>query len=268
MFKASVFTFRKKYSILVLISLIVVLSGCQAASNEPIDPETAGFFDLYFVNTFSIIIKSVASFFHGNYGLSIVVVTLIVRLALMPLMLKQQKGSYKMRDKMSTIKPELDDIQAKYKGKKDKDSQKKMQQETMELYQKHQFNPIASMGCLPMIIQFPILIGFYYAIRRTPEIAEHSFLWFNLGQTDLVMPLIAAGIYFLQFKTTQIGLEPQQRKQMAIMGLISPIMIGMVSFNAPAALPLYWAVGGTFLIFQQLLSKKLYSPSFATTSKI
>lgn len=269
MFKQSVFTFFKKYRFISLILLLFILSGCQAAATgKAIDPETAGFFDKYFVLTFSMIIKSVAIFFGGNYGLSIILVTLIVRLILMPLMLKQSKGSYQMREKMAIMKPELDTLQATYKDKKDSDSQKKMQQEMMKLYQKYNFNPIASMGCLPMIIQFPILIGFYYAIRSTPEIATHSFLWFNLGQSDLVMPFVAAAIYFIQFRVTQIGMEPKQKKQMAFMGLLSPLMIGFVSFNAPAALPLYWAVGGMFLISQQLLSKKLYQPKLATPPTI
>lgn len=269
MSKQSVFTFFKKYRFISLILLVFILSGCQAAATgEAIDPETAGFFDKYFVYTFSIIIKGVATFFGGNYGLSIILVTLIVRSILMPLMLKQSKSSFQMRNKMATMKPELDELQATYKNKKDSASQKKMQQEMMELYKKHNFNPIASIGCLPMIIQFPILIGFYYAIRSTPEIASHSFLWFNLGQTDLVMPFIAAAIYFIQFRVTQIGVDAKQKKQMAIMGLISPLMIGFVSFNAPAALPLYWAVGGTFLILQQLLSKKLYQPKLATAPTV
>ncbi|MCT2536191.1 membrane protein insertase YidC [Aquibacillus koreensis] len=269
MSKNTVFTY-KKASFVGSIILVLFLSGCQAANGEPIDPDTAGFFDRYFVLTFSSVIKGVANFFHGNYGLSIVLVTILIRLALMPLMLKQTKGSYQTREKMAIMKPELDDLKEKYKEKKDSESQRKMQQEMMELYKKHNFNPMTSIGCLPMLIQFPILIGFYYAIRSTPEIASHSFLWFNLGQSDLIMPFIAAAIYFFQFKATQIGLDAQQRKQMAIMGLISPLMIGFISFNAPAALPLYWAVGGTFLIFQQVLSKKLYQqkPSTITTEPI
>lgn len=267
MYVQSVFTFIKKYRFIGLALLaVIILSGCQAAaSGEPIDPETAGFFDKYFVLTFSGIIKSVASLLGGNYGLSIVFVTVLIRLALMPLMLKQSKNSYQMRDKMAIIKPEMEAIQEKYKGKKDAESKNKMQQETMQLYQQHNFNPIASMGCLPMIIQFPILIGFYYAIRTTQEIAQHSFLWFNLGQSDLIMPFVAAAVYFLQFRVSQMGMDPAQKKQMAFMGLVSPLMIGFVSFNAPAALPLYWTVGGIFLICQQLLSKKLYMPKQTLT---
>ncbi|MDC3417094.1 membrane protein insertase YidC [Aquibacillus salsiterrae] len=259
MVKTFVFT-KKTNLILISILLVLLMTGCQAASNDPISNETSGFFNHYFVYTFSIIIKQVASFFGGNFGISIIVVTLLIRLLLFPLMMKQSKQSFQAREKMQVIKPEMEELQARYKDKKDADSQKKMQQEMMQLYQRHQFNPLTSMGCLPMIIQFPILIGFYYAIRRTPEIATHSFLWFDLGQTDIVMPLVAAIIYFIQFKVTQIGMDEKQRKQMAIMGLLSPVMIGLFSFSAPAALPLYWTIGGTFLIIQQILFKKMYQP--------
>lgn len=104
----------------------------------------------------------------------------------------------------------------------------------------------------------PILIAFYYAIRRTPEIAVQSFLWFDLGQTDLLLTGIAVVIYFIQFKVSQIGLDEKQRKQFAVLGLISPIMIGVISLNAPAALPLYWTVGGLFIMMQTLISKRIY----------
>ncbi|QTM99735.1 membrane protein insertase YidC [Sediminibacillus dalangtanensis] len=253
--KHSVFTTFQK-SGFILITLMLLLTGCQGAS----DGSSSGWFHHYFVDSFSFLIKGVAALLNDNYGASIVVVTLLIRLALMPLMLKQQKGSYQMREKMAVMKPELDEIKEKYNNKTDKESKTKQQQEMMQLYQKHGMNPLGAVGCLPMIIQFPILIGFYYAIRTTPEIASHTFLWFNLGHTDIVMPFIAAAIYFAQFKVTQIGMDPQQRKQMAIMGLLSPVMIGFVSFSAPAALPLYWTVGGLFLIFQTLLAKRLYQP--------
>ncbi|WP_198434023.1 membrane protein insertase YidC, partial [Virgibacillus salexigens] len=105
-----------------------------------------------------------------------------------------------------------------------------MQQEMMQLYQEHQFNPITSMGCLPMLIQFPVIIAYYYAIRNSPEIATHSFLWFNLGEVDLILPFIAAAKYFIQSRVSMIGMDEKQKKQMAIMGLLSPVMIGFISF--------------------------------------
>jgi YidC/Oxa1 family membrane protein insertase len=255
--KKSVFTIPKKY-IFIGVILLIVLTGCQGANGNPISADSPGFFDHYFVFPFSFLLKGLASWLNGAFGLSIIVITLLVRLALMPLMLKQMKSSMHMREKMNEMKPEMDAIKEKYKGNKDKESQTKMQQETMQLYQKHKMNPLSSLGCLPMIIQFPIFIGLYYAIRRTPEIAAHSFLWFNLGQTDVILPFIAAAVYLVQARVSQIGMDPKQKKQMKLFGFISPIMIFIVSFNFPAALPLYWTVSGSFLVIQTLISKKLY----------
>jgi len=255
--KQTVFTSLRKYSFLGII-LILLLTGCSNM-NEPINAQSAGWFDHYFVYNFSIIIKGLASFFNGSYGWSIILITLIIRLAIMPFMIKQTRNSLEVQDKMKVIKPEMDAIQKKYKGKKDSKAQSEMQQEMMKLYQEHNFNPLASFsGCLPMLIQMPILIAFYHAIRRTPEIAAHNFLWFNLGQTDIILALIAITVYFIQSRISLIGLDEAQRKQMAVMGIISPVMIGLMSFNFPAALPLYWAVGGLFMIFQTLISKKIY----------
>ncbi|MBD5010628.1 OxaA precursor, partial [Xanthomonas citri pv. citri] len=85
----------------------------------------------------------------------------------------------------------------KLKKTKDPEKQKELQMEMMKLYQEHNINPLA-MGCLPMLIQSPIMIGLYYAIRSTPEIASHSFLWFSLGQSDILMSLSAGIMYFVQ----------------------------------------------------------------------
>lgn len=255
--QSSVFTFFKRFGILAIIVGLLFLSGCQASS-EPIDANTAGVFNHYVVYPFSYLIKFFASLFDGNYGLSIILMTLIIRVALMPLMMKQYKNQMLMREKMSVIQPEMNDLKEKYKDKKDPESQQKFQREMMQLYQKHNFNPITSMGCLPMLIQFPILIGFYYAIMRTPEIAEHSFLWFSLGDTDFILPFIAGAVYLVQFKISQIGMDTQQQKQLAVLGYITPVIMGIFSFSVPAALPLYWSVGGIFLILQTLISKAVY----------
>ena len=135
---------------------------------------------------------------------------------------------------MEGIKPELTEIQAKLKSTKDQKEQQKLQQEMFGLYKKHGVNPLA-MGCLPMLIQMPILMGLYYAISNSTEIASHSFLWFNLGHSDIWITLIAGVVYYLQFKVSQSNLTTDQQKQMKMMGLLSPIMIVMFSLNAPSA---------------------------------
>lgn len=253
--KQSVFTNFKKISLFGGILLIIFLAGCSGNSSS----ESTGWFNHIFVDSFSILIKSIAVFFHDNYGLSIIIITVLIRIVIMPFMIKQTKNSMQMQDKMKIIKPEMEEIQAKYKDKKDPESQRKLQLEMMQLYQKHNFNPLSSFsGCLPIFIQLPFLIGFYYAIRQTPEIATHSFLWFNLGETDYIMVAIAVLVYFIQYKVSQIGLDPKMKKQMALIGLISPIMIGIISLNTLAALPLYWTVGGFIVIIQTLISKRIY----------
>lgn len=247
----------KKYRLLILVLLsLFVLGGC-GSNFTPIDSSSTGFFDHYFVYPFSLLIKKVAFWLQGNYGIAIVLITISIRFVLLPFIIRQSKNSKDSQGKMANIKPEMDLIQEKYNGKKSREDQLSMQRELSDLYKKHDFNPVKmAAGCLPLIIQMPILIGFYYAIRRTPEIAEHSFLWFNLGETDILFVILAVIIYYIQARVGLIGLEEKQRKQMAMMSLISPIMIGIISLNVPAALPLYWAVGGLFMIVQTLIIKK------------
>ncbi|EKN66079.1 membrane protein insertase YidC [Schinkia azotoformans] len=216
-------------------------------------------FQTLLVNPFLQAIHGIAVLFNDNYGISIIVITLIIRLVLMPFMLKQYKNQQLLKSKIESIKPEMDKIQEKIKNSKDKEEQQKFQQEIFALYRQHGVNPL-NMGCLPLLIQMPILMGLYYAIRGSHEIATHSFLWFSLGQPNLGITLIAGIVYYIQIKVTQHSLPEQQQKQMKIMGLLSPIMIIIFSINSPAALPLYWAVGGIFLVFQSFLSRKIYNP--------
>jgi YidC/Oxa1 family membrane protein insertase len=243
---------RSLLLLLLLSSLTLLLSACSAA-----DGKSDGFFHTYFVEPFIVSIHFLAELFNGNYGLSIILVTLIIRLILLPFMLKQYGNQMNMKEKMDVMKPEMDAIQMKMKEEKDPKKKQEMQQELMGLYQKHGVNPL-NMGCLPLLIQMPILTGFYYAIRGSEEIASHRFLWFSLGDPDIIITIIAGVIYYFQFKVSQSSMPSAQQQQMKFMGLLSPLMIVMFSFNSPAALPLYWAVGGTFLMLQTWLSRKLY----------
>ncbi|WP_066287918.1 membrane protein insertase YidC [Bacillus sp. FJAT-29937] len=245
---------KKHLFLFMLISVsTLLLSACSSQNGQSND----GFFHKIFVEPFASLIHGTAGIFHDNYGIAIIIITLGIRLILMPLMLKQYKNQRVMKEKMDGLKPEMDEIQKKLKVTKDQKEQQKLQQELMGLYKKHGVNPL-NMGCLPILIQMPILMGFYYAIRGSEEIAAHSFLWFNLGHADIWITAAAGIVYFFQFKVSQATMPIQQQQQMKFMGLLSPIMIVMVSLNAPAALPLYWTVGGIFLTIQTIIGKKLY----------
>ncbi len=249
---------KTKRSSLILAALLILptllLSAC---SSQTQNGNNTGFFQTYFVHPFTSIIHATADLFNGNYGLAIIIVTLIIRLVLMPLMLRQYKNQMAMKEKMDGLKPEMDIIQKKIKSEKDPKKKQELQTEMMGLYKKHGVNPL-NMGCLPILIQMPILTAFYYAIRGSKEIATHQFLWFNLGHPDIIITIIAGLVYYFQFKVSQSSMPTEQQKQMKMMGLMSPLMIVMFSFSAPAALPLYWVVGGLFLTVQSLISRKLY----------
>lgn len=235
-----------------LALLLSLLAGCMEV-NEPITKESEGFWNTYIVYPLSWLITYFATLFGNNYGLSIIVVTLIIRLAILPLMIKQMKSSKAMQ----ALQPEMQKLKEKYSSK-DQQTQQKLQQETMALFQKHGVNPIA--GCFPLLIQMPILIGFYHAIMRTQEIAQHNFLWFDLGERDpfFILPIVAGITTFIQQKLMMAGTSaqnPAMMPQMKMMLWLMPIMIVIFAVNFPAALSLYWVVGNLFMIGQTFLIK-------------
>lgn len=235
---------NKSYILFLLIGAILLLTGCTEV-NQPIDAESTGIWNEYFVYPLSLLIKYFAGLFNNNFGLSIVVVTVIIRLFLLPLMIKQIKSSQAMQ----AIQPEVKKLQEKYSSK-DAKTQQKLQQETMALFQKHGVNPFA--GCLPIFIQMPILIAMYHAIMRTFEIREGVFLWFELGSPDYVLPIIAGVATFIQQKLMMAGSSAAQNPQMVAMLYMMPIMITVFAFFFPAALALYWVVGNIFMVVQTL----------------
>lgn len=244
------------YGLTAIFFAVMLLAGCSNNVSE-INSSTPGFFNHYIVFPLSYLIQHIAALFHGSYGAAIIMITLAIRLALLPLMMRQAKSQQGTRVIMNAMKPELDALKKKYEGKNDAANRQKQSEETMALYKKHKFNPL-NIGCLPLLIQLPILSGIYTAIRLTPELSSHSFLWFKLGAPDYVLAIVVAVIYLIQAKVSQANMAPEQRKQFAIMGYISPLMMAFFSLSAPAAMPLYWTVGGSFLLLQTLLFRKMY----------
>ncbi|MEI3611105.1 YidC family membrane integrase SpoIIIJ [Pseudogracilibacillus sp. SO30301A] len=238
---------KNLYIILLLIGVVALLSGCTDI-NTPINAESTGIWNKYFVYPMSVFIIYFAKFFN-SYGLAIVVVTVIIRVILLPLNIKQLKSSKAMQD----IQPELKKLQEKYSSK-DANTQQKLQQETMALFQKHGVNPLA--GCLPIFVQMPILIAIYHAIMRTQEIQGHTFLWFALDSPDYILPIIAGAATYLQQKLMMAGSPAAQNPQMVAMLYIMPIMIAVFAFFFPAALALYWVVGNIFMVAQTLLIRR------------
>ncbi|EML1369357.1 membrane protein insertase YidC [Listeria monocytogenes] len=239
--------FKQKLLIASLvIGLMAVLSGC-GYSTAPITSESTGFWSHYIVFPLSWTITWFSDLFGGSYAVGIIVVTILIRLLIMPLMIKQLKS----QKAMTNLQPKIKELQEKYSSK-DNETKQKLQQETMRLYQENSVNPM--MGCLPLLIQMPILLGFYQAISRTAEIKTDSFLWMQLGNPDpyYILPVVAALTTFLSSKISMMG-QTQQNKSMAMIVYIMPVMILFMGITLPSALALYWIIGNIFTVFQTLL---------------
>lgn len=231
-----------------MMGLVLLLAGCDYSQEENRD----GFFFNTFVQPMDNLLHFLGDNLGNNYGLAIIVITLIVRLVIFPFMMNTYKNQMMMREKMKIVKPEMEEIQKRVKVATTQEEKMEAQQEMMGLYKKHGINPL-NMGCLPILLQMPVVMALYFALRFPSEggITEYpEFLWMDLTQTNILMTIIAGLVYLGQAWVSMQFVSEEQRKQMRLFMYISPLMIVWISLISPSALPLYWAVGGVFLIFQ------------------
>ncbi|TWT00627.1 membrane protein insertase YidC [Planomicrobium sp. CPCC 101079] len=236
--------------LLLLVSLVAVtllLSGCTEY-NQPISDSSEGFWNEYIVWPLVATITYFKGLL-GTYGFAIIAVTIIIRLVLLPLMIKQTRSSKSMQE----AQPALKALKEKYPSK-DAVTQQKYQQEMMALFKEKGVNPMA--GCLPVVVQMPILIGFYHAISRmnnTPSIDLGSFLIFPLAEPSIILAIIAGVMQFVVLRTGPAMDNPQMKVMMYFM----PIMIIGFGVVLPSALTLYWVVGNIVSLIQNLV---IYRP--------
>lgn len=247
---------KKKAIWPLIIAIALFLSGCDYSKEK----NRTGFFYDTFVHPLDQLIHWLGANMGHNYGLAIIAITLIVRLALFPFMMRTYKNQYVMKEKMALIKPQMTEIQERVKRARTQEEKMAANQEMMALYKENGINPL-NMGCLPLLIQLPIVTGLFYVLKYPTSggITQYpEFLWFNLTKVDIAMTVIAGIVYALQAFVSMQNIPDEQKAQMRIMMFISPIMIVWMSAISPAALPLYWAVGGIFLVFQTWLGNKFY----------
>ncbi|MGX7417242.1 membrane protein insertase YidC [Carnobacterium gallinarum] len=238
---------RKRKRLLIVLAsivLMVVLTGCGTA---PITSNSTGFWDQYIVWNFSRAITGLSDIFFGSYGLGIIVFTIIIRIVLLPLMHHQTKSTRKMSD----MQPQIKALQQKY-ASKDTETQNKLKEETQKLYSEAGVNPV--MGCLPMLVQMPVLMALYQAISRTDVLKSGHFLWMDLGSRDpyFILPILAA---LLTFATTKLSTMSQTESNPATGAMLyaMPAMILFMGISLPSALSLYWVVGNAFSVGQTMM---------------
>lgn len=198
----------------------------------------------------------------GNYGISLIILTVLVKLLLYPLYFKQIKSTASM----SSLQPKMKAIQEKYKNDKEK-----MNEEMAKLYKNENFNPMG--GCLPMLIQLPIIWGLFTLLRNPIKyiadekmiFAVHqSFLWIkDLGQPDLwILPIAAAVSTYISFAMTQqlTGqneiMGGQGKSMNMMMKYFFPLSILWLARAYPAGLAIYWAGGQFIQIFFNIRMNK------------
>ncbi len=192
----------------------------------------------------------------GNYGIAILLLTVIVRVIFWPL---THKGTESMK-KMQALQPQMKAIKEKYK-----DNPQKQQQETMALYKENKVNPMG--GCLPMFIQIPVFIALFAVLRSAIELRFSGFLWISdlsepenlfagmvpvIGSLN-ILPILMAATMMWQQKLTPTAGDAQQQKMMAVM---MPIMMLFFFYKMPSGLVLYWTTSQVLMIAQMLIKKK------------
>lgn len=197
-----------------------------------------------------------------NYGLAVILITILIRTVLYPITKKTAMQS----EGMKKAKPKLDKLEEKYKGKNDQESMMKKSQEMMVIYKEYGINPLS--GCIFSIIQIPLFFSFLESMNRLPAIFEEKFLFFELGTSPmtalksghwyyLIFVILVVVTTFFSFKLNQTAsMNQEQEKQMKMMMNMSIVFIGIASISMSTGIELYWIVNSTFTIIQNLLVKR------------
>lgn len=200
-----------------------------------------------------------------NWGVAIILLTILINIVLLPL----TKKSYKSMQEMQILQPKIEKLRQECKN-----NPQKLQKETMELYKKYKVNPMA--GCLPMILQMPIFIALYQGLMHSIELRGAKFLWIRdlsipenvrlpftlplIGNTINILPILMLVAMFFQqrlsTKMTSMAQTDEQRQQQKIMAIMMTVMFGFIFYNFPSGLVLYW-FGNTVIMtgFQMFFSK-------------
>lgn len=220
-----------------------------------------GLWTTIFVKPLAFVIIKLGTLFK-NYGLAIILITLIIRLIMYPITKKTAMQS----ENMKKAKPELDYLEKKYKNKQDSDSMMLKSQEMMIIYKKYNINPMA--GCLFSFIQIPLFFAFYEALNRLPAVFEGNFIGFKMGMSPMtgilnrnyqyiIIIILVILATYLSFKlNSTASMSKEQEQQMKLMTNMMLIFIAIASINISTGIAIYWITNNTFTIIQNLIVKR------------
>jgi len=192
----------------------------------------------------------------GNYGIAIIIITILMRIIVFPLTVKQEKSMKKMRE----LQPEMDKIKEKYK-----DNPQEYQKRILEFQKENDINPLG--GCWPILIQLPVFVALYYAFSGKTIPNDATFLWFNLKQPDKLfmmgnfafnlLPILNTGVTYLQQKIMSGATKGQEgNNQLQSMMYTMPLMMLFLFYRMPSGVTLYYLVSGVLSLAQQYIIMK------------
>lgn len=240
--------------ILGIVALAVAVTGCASTTTnpsqmQPLSQTSGSWWDRYVLYYLSSFILWIAGLVNDSYGWAIIIFTIIIRIILFPL----QAISIKSMAKQQKLQPQMDALRKKYSGK-DVETRQKLQAETSKLYKEAGVNPYV--GCLPLLIQLPIMWALYQSIWRTPELMNGKFLWMDLGRPDpyFVMPILAAVFTFMSSYISQMS-QPQSsiNGMTKSMTYIMPVIIGVSAIGIQSAISIYWVISNLFQVVQTFI---------------
>ena len=196
----------------------------------------------------------------GNYAVSLIIISIIIRLISFPITKKTALQS----ELMKKAQPEIEKITKKYKDKQDQESMMRQSQEMMMVYKKYNISPMS--GCIFAMLQLPLFIAFFEAVQRTPALFEDKFLGLQLGTTPmvgitsttfiayLILMLLIAATTFYSFKMNMTGnnMDPS----MKMMPIIMSVIIIITALFMPSALGIYWVTSNLLTIIQNIVVKR------------
>lgn len=254
---------KKRYNRIALstmaLTMLFVLSGCVSrdSSGNP-----TGFWWNLLGRPMAQLIEYFSNNLGLGFGVGIILVTIIVRLVILPLGLYQSWKATYQSEKRNYLKPILDPIQKRMQDPNATQEQKMAAQAEFFAAQKENgVSMFGGIGCLPMLIQMPFFSAMFFAAQATPGIAESTFLWMKLGNRDFILIGIIVALYFVQSWLSVQAVPEEQRQQMKATMYSMPLMMAFFSISLPASVGLYWLVGGVFSIIQQLISTHLLKPA-------
>ena len=196
-----------------------------------------------------------------GFGVAIIIVTIIVRLIILPLGIYQSWKATLHSEKMNALKHVLEPHQTRLKEAETQEEKLEAQQALFAAQKEHGISMFGGVGCFPLLIQMPFFSAIYFAAQHTEGVSEASFLGIALGSPSWILIAFAGVLYYIQSLFSLHGVEDEtQREQLKKMIYMSPLMIVMFSIFSPASVTLYWVVGGFMMILQQFIVNYIIRP--------